>query len=269
MFNSNVVGGDIDAFLLSVGGGGVNSTSQLSKSNSQLKARDVWLYNQLKKSRSSFFDSFKFKVVIGTWNVNSKVPNYNVTGSSLSTQEGTLESTTMMTGDMSSNVSLFSSSSSLNLMDMNNNMINNNNNNNLSSSSVPLSSQNNSTTTCFSSSSSSSSSLVSTGITNKHPLDEWLHLSEQPDIIAIGLQEIDMTAEAMLKKETQSKLEWIHVLESELSCSSHTKTKYVRLSDKQLVGMFCCVFIAEKYLSQVKDVQAVSLALGAMGVMGK
>ncbi|KAF0973424.1 hypothetical protein FDP41_008128 [Naegleria fowleri] len=268
MFNSNVVGGDIDAFLLSVGGGGVNSTSQLSKSNSQLKARDVWLYNQLKKSRSSFFDSFKFKVVIGTWNVNSKVPNYNVTGSSLSTQEGTLESTTMMTGDMSSNVSLFSSSSSLNLMDMNNNMINNNNNNNLSSSSVPLSSQNNSTTTCFSSSSSSSSSLVSTGITNKHPLDEWLHLSEQPDIIAIGLQEIDMTAEAMLKKETQSKLEWIHVLESELSCSSHTKTKYVRLSDKQLVGMFCCVFIAEKYLSQVKDVQAVSLALGAMGVMG-
>ncbi|KAG2374978.1 hypothetical protein C9374_010352 [Naegleria lovaniensis] len=257
MFNSNVGGSDLDAFLLGAASNNSNISSSSKQNSSQTnRAREVWLYNQLKKSRSSFVESFKFKIVIGTWNVNSKVPNYNNLSSSMgvmtqqdSTSSGSgTDPTNIMTGDASS-----LNPSSFRDIDINSNTNTNANTTNTLSSIV---------------SSMNNSSLLSTGITNKHPLDEWLHLSEQPDIIAIGLQEIDMTAEAMLKKETQSKLEWIHVLESELSCSSHTKTKYVRLSDKQLVGMFCCVFIAEKYSSQVKDVQSVVLGLGAMGKLG-
>ena len=192
-----------------------------------------------KKSRSSFMETFKLKVLVGTWNVNSKVPNilypnYNINNNSSSSSSSSSSTTNL--GKESVEPQHADEFTSI--------PIGTNNGNGVGD----LQGKN--------------------AITSRNPLDEWLHLSEQPDVIAIGLQEIDMTAEAMLKKETQTKQEWIQVLESELQCSSLAKMKYQRLSDKQLVGMFCCVFVAEKYQSQVRDVQAVSLALGAMGVMG-
>ncbi|EFC44909.1 phosphatidylinositol polyphosphate 5-phosphatase [Naegleria gruberi] len=236
-----------------------NSSSSLLTSSK----KDQYIQNQLKQRRSNFIENHKFKIAIGTWNVNSKLPNIfgkkkQVTTTTTPNTPNNLSSSSSTPPQPSGGSS---SSSKRNLL-----------------STLSRSSTDDLTESLIDQATISASQMIQPILTSNltdleqdkilhiDPIDEWLHLNEQPDIIAIGLQEIDMTAEAMLKKETQSKLEWIQVLESELQCSS--KSKYIRLADKQLVGMFCCLFINEKFHSQVRDVQAVSLALGAMGVMG-
>ena len=37
---------------------------------------------------------------------------------------------------------------------------------------------------------------------------QWLHLHNYPDIVVLGLQEIEMTANAMLKEQTIQKYVW-------------------------------------------------------------
>lgn len=60
-------------------------------------------------------------------------------------------------------------------------------------------------------------------------MEEYLHLDLDPDIIAVGLQEIDMTAQAMIKQETEAATDWISALDSEIFGA---KSKYMRVSMK-------------------------------------
>lgn len=57
-------------------------------------------------------------------------------------------------------------------------------------------------------------------------MEEWLHLDLDPDIIAVGLQEIDMTAQAMIKQETDASVDWVAALDSEIFGA---KSRYVRV----------------------------------------
>ncbi|KAL0484152.1 inositol polyphosphate 5-phosphatase [Acrasis kona] len=96
-------------------------------------------------------------------------------------------------------------------------------------------------------------------------MEELLHLDLDPDIVAVGLQEIDMTANAMIKQETEAREGWVQALDNEIFGA---KSKYVRLEEKQLVGMFLTVYVKEKLSGKVKDLKKDSLGLGAMGKMG-
>jgi hypothetical protein len=98
-------------------------------------SKEEWLKNQLKARATHYTDTRKMHVVIGSWNVNSKVP--------------------------------------------------------------------------------------------ERGMDEWLRFDLNPDIIAIGLQEIDMTAKAMLQQETAASEEWLKAVERELQ---NAKSKYKRVS---------------------------------------
>jgi hypothetical protein len=109
----------------------------LSTPDVNLSLKETWVRNQLKERASEYKQIRKLSVVVGTWNVNQKVP----------------------TADCS--------------------------------------------------------------------MEEWLHLDLDPDIIAVGLQEIDMTAQAMIKQETDASVDWVAALDSEIFGA---KSKYVRVS---------------------------------------
>ncbi|KAL9643410.1 hypothetical protein ABK040_010025 [Willaertia magna] len=174
MFSSNL--SDHSVILPGPPLSGGNNNNNTSKQ--PLDKKEQYIQQQLKLKKHLYTEVNKIKIAIGTWNVNSKLPN-----------------------------------------------------------------------------------LVNTSISN------FLQINEQPEIIAIGLQEIDMTAEAMLKKETESKNEWLTILETELNYSS-TKNKYIRIADKQLVGMCIAVFVNDKIYKYITNINIESLALGAMNVMG-
>lgn len=83
-------------------------------------------------------------------------------------------------------------------------------------------------------------------------LYEWLHLKETPDIIVVGLQEVDMTAQAMLKIATEASDNWVKLLDSQVQS---TNCEYVRLLARQLVGLFLCVYLKKIHISKVKHLR--------------
>lgn len=118
----------------------------------------------------------------------------------------------------------------------------------------------------------------------EHPMDQWLHLSFQqqrqqqqhggrhsdyPDIIFIGLQEIDMSAQAMLKNETASRDAWIRTLEQCLRdhCPADQE-QYHLVHSRQLVGMFVVMYARQSLVRYIHDVRCYSIAAGAMGTFG-
>ncbi len=94
---------------------------------------------------------------------------------------------------------------------------------------------------------------------------EWLHLSSDPDIVAIGLQEVEMTAQAMIKQETDSGKDWLVLLEKELQ---NAKSKYENIVSKQLVGLFLCVFLKTEHKKNLTDLRIQQVAVGAMNKFG-
>lgn len=97
-------------------------------------------------------------------------------------------------------------------------------------------------------------------------LEKWLQPEIGADIIAIGLQEIDMTAGALVSVETQNGKYWEDVITACLSKSPNSR--YIRLMSKQLVGILLCVFVKEEHIRFVKNVQCKYQAVGIMGIMG-
>eukprot|EP00762_Andalucia_godoyi_P000848 ANDGO_03734.mRNA.1 Polyphosphatidylinositol phosphatase INP53 len=96
-------------------------------------------------------------------------------------------------------------------------------------------------------------------------LSAWLQPELGSDIIAIGFQEIDMTAGALVTQETANGKFWEDSVTATLSRSS---TKYVRLVAKQLVGILIVVYVKEEHMMYVKNVQTKYQAVGIMGIMG-
>ncbi|EAL73184.1 RhoGAP domain-containing protein [Dictyostelium discoideum AX4] len=96
-------------------------------------------------------------------------------------------------------------------------------------------------------------------------LDPWLKdpsMSLQPDIYAIGFQELDLTAEALLLGDTTRSLPWEqHILNT-------LQGDYVKLLSKQLVGILLCVYVKKEHKPHIANVQSDIAAVGIMGMMG-
>ncbi|EGC34737.1 inositol 5-phosphatase 4 [Dictyostelium purpureum] len=97
------------------------------------------------------------------------------------------------------------------------------------------------------------------------PLDLWLKdpsMTLQPDVYAIGFQELDLTAEALLLGDTTRSLPWEQHILSTLGGD------YVKLLSKQLVGILLCVYVRKEHRQHIAHVQSDIAAVGIMGMMG-
>ncbi|KAG5509144.1 hypothetical protein JKF63_06153 [Porcisia hertigi] len=100
------------------------------------------------------------------------------------------------------------------------------------------------------------------------------------DLIVVGLQEVDMSAAALFKQETEASAPWIVGLNAAIGAdSSNTTTTsslpggteaspYYAFPPKQLVGLLLCVFIRRPLLSAVTEFSVATVATGALGTMG-
>ena len=93
----------------------------------------------------------------------------------------------------------------------------------------------------------------------------WLLTTETPaDIYAIGFQELDLTAGALIAVETAKGKVWEQTILKTLNEIGH----YVLLMSKQLVGMLLVVAIREDQLKFVKHARDTAVPVGLLGVMG-
>eukprot|EP00002_Diphylleia_rotans_P032520 TRINITY_DN6840_c0_g1_i1.p1 TRINITY_DN6840_c0_g1~~TRINITY_DN6840_c0_g1_i1.p1 ORF type:complete len:787 (-),score=125.19 TRINITY_DN6840_c0_g1_i1:63-2423(-) len=88
---------------------------------------------------------------------------------------------------------------------------------------------------------------------------------KSPDIIAVGLQEVDMSAEAMLLNDVSKGKMWESKLTAEVNSGP---IKYDMICTKQLAGLFLIVFAKEQISPIISDVQVECVAVGTLGLMG-
>ncbi|KAG2379469.1 hypothetical protein C9374_006586 [Naegleria lovaniensis] len=110
-------------------------------------------------------------------------------------------------------------------------------------------------------------------VNNKFPSSEtslakWLLLDEfEADIYSIGMQEIDMTAGALLKEETETGQEWQNLFIK--TFSEETKLhRYKLITARQLVGIYHCVLVKESLANEVTEIRNCAEGVGIMGMMG-
>eukprot|EP00906_Rhabdomonas_costata_P036402 RCo051080 len=102
-------------------------------------------------------------------------------------------------------------------------------------------------------------------------LAEWLHVKSRPEVIAVGLQEVDMSMMALKSEETEKHRPWLLQLSAELEASADPMRpcKYVELKHRQLVGLFLVVFVRRDIYDGVSDVDLQTECTGAMsGTLG-
>jgi len=93
----------------------------------------------------------------------------------------------------------------------------------------------------------------------------WLQsCSNPPDIVAIGFQELDLSAEALVFNDSSREDQWIKSIENGLPKSAD----YFKLKHVRLVGMMLVVFVQTKHKMQVNDVESETNGTGIMGMMG-
>ncbi|GAM18525.1 hypothetical protein SAMD00019534_017000, partial [Acytostelium subglobosum LB1] len=97
-------------------------------------------------------------------------------------------------------------------------------------------------------------------------LDQWLGGANPmaPDIYAIGFQELDLTAEALLLGDTTRALPWEHAITQTLQ----TQGDYIKLTSRQLVGILLFVYVKKEHRAHITHLQSDIAAVGIMGMMG-
>ncbi|XQJ25974.1 inositol/phosphatidylinositol phosphatase, putative [Leishmania guyanensis] len=99
------------------------------------------------------------------------------------------------------------------------------------------------------------------------------------DLIVVGMQEVDMSATALFKQETEAASPWVAGLNAAIGADSSSSTAtsssggagaspYYAFPPKQLVGLLLCVFIRRPLLSAVSEFSMATVATGALGSMG-
>ena len=110
-------------------------------------------------------------------------------------------------------------------------------------------------------------------------LDQWLcadwgpNGDRLPDIVAVGFQEIvDLNAvNVAVDNKTQQRSQfWVERLASTLNnaVNNDPNRRYVLLMQKSMVGLLICVFCKQAHQPRVKYVNAASVGVGVMGMMG-
>eukprot|EP00026_Physarum_polycephalum_P002205 Phypoly_transcript_02210.p1 GENE.Phypoly_transcript_02210~~Phypoly_transcript_02210.p1 ORF type:complete len:894 (+),score=189.75 Phypoly_transcript_02210:175-2856(+) len=110
--------------------------------------------------------------------------------------------------------------------------------------------------------------LATWNVNGKKPsesLEPWLRdPTLQHDIYAVGFQELDLTAEALLLGDTTRAAPW----EQQIMTTLSLQGEYVRIMTKQLVGVLLCVYVKKEHVPHVSDVQSGLAGVGMMGMMG-
>ncbi|XP_078372511.1 inositol polyphosphate 5-phosphatase OCRL-like isoform X3 [Oculina patagonica] len=105
-------------------------------------------------------------------------------------------------------------------------------------------------------------------VNGQYPAEEvspWLAADhDPPDVFSLGFQELDLSAETLLKNVTPREDEWLKMAEQGL----HPKAQYTKVKTIRLVGILLMVFVKNKYLPYVTEVDAETVATGIMGLMG-
>jgi hypothetical protein len=82
-------------------------------------------------------------------------------------------------------------------------------------------------------------------------------LEEIPDIFFIGLQEMDLSAEALLRNESNKDSDWLRAVEAVLRPRG-----YVKLISKQMVGLLLMIYLRESLFPEVSQVSVDSAGCG-------
>lgn len=92
------------------------------------------------------------------------------------------------------------------------------------------------------------------------------------DIIAVAFQEIDMSATALIREETEAAGPWIAACKAVLNVVDDPSTgganSYFALPPRQLVGLLLCVYLRTSLFPFLRDYQLAVVATGAMGSVG-
>ncbi|EPZ33624.1 Endonuclease/exonuclease/phosphatase domain-containing protein [Rozella allomycis CSF55] len=107
-------------------------------------------------------------------------------------------------------------------------------------------------------------------VNGKPPLGEslgpWLRQSTEPDLVILGFQELDLSAEAFLLKESARESEWTAAVDEGLK--STYRSRYRRVASKILVGMLLLIFSKMEHVSSINDIVYSSIGCGILGMMG-
>ncbi|EPY43189.1 inositol phosphatidylinositol phosphatase, partial [Angomonas deanei] len=106
------------------------------------------------------------------------------------------------------------------------------------------------------------------------PLNDLVNLGDgkPTDVIVMAFQEVDMSASAMLKEETEAAAPWVAACNAavgaDMDASPSSPMPYYALKPKQLVGLLLCVYIRRGLLPQLKEFLVTTIATGALGSLG-
>lgn len=96
--------------------------------------------------------------------------------------------------------------------------------------------------------------------------------SQTTDLIVVAMQEVDMSATALFKHETEAATPWVQGLNAAIgadnSGAASSSAPYFAFPPKQLVGLLLCVFIRRPLLAAVSEFSIATVATGALGSMG-
>ncbi|XP_065838324.1 inositol polyphosphate 5-phosphatase OCRL-like [Oscarella lobularis] len=105
------------------------------------------------------------------------------------------------------------------------------------------------------------------GQTSPESLYEWFEGSkEAPDILGIGFQELDLSAEAFFWGESSREDDWTRKVD--ISLQQAYRRNYYKLRSIRLVGMLLLVYVKEELKKDISDVQAEAQGTGILGMMG-
>eukprot|EP00659_Diplonema_papillatum_P008954 gene8954-13863_t len=94
-------------------------------------------------------------------------------------------------------------------------------------------------------------------------LEKWLQAKRSPDIIAVGLQEVDMSAMALATSSTGKSDPWLDCLSRHLIPFS-----FRRLTHANLVGIFLAIFVKIDLYPYVEQITTKEIKLGTGGFTG-
>lgn len=83
---------------------------------------------------------------------------------------------------------------------------------------------------------------------------------DPPDIYAVGLQEIDMSAETIIKSETRPDYNWI----AKIYEGVHSGDKYEELVTVRLVGMMLSIFVKSSIRSSISKICTSMVGTGTL-----
>ena len=104
----------------------------------------------------------------------------------------------------------------------------------------------------------------------KESIDAWIIDSipkdeKRPDIVALGFQELDLSAGALILGDNSRVAPW----EEKIASTLKKIGNYTMIMSKQLVGVLLNVWVEEEHLAFIKEVHSETAAVGIMGMMVK